>query len=362
MRRDRINDVNIVSQERLPTPETIRRRLPLTPALDQRLFRARQRVRDILDRKDFRLLLIVGPCSIHNMNGALEYARRLKALSQDVGDTLMLIMRVYFEKPRTSLGWKGFINDPFMNDSCRIDEGLYRAREFLLSLAKMGLPAATEALDPITPQYIGDLIAWTAIGARTTESQPHREMASGLSTPVGFKNGTDGNIAVAINAIRAARQPHHFLGITTRGQNAVFHTRGNPYGHIVLRGGRRPNYDAAGVARCERFLRSAALPVNILVDCSHGNSQANPANQPRVLESCVRQIRAGNRSIVGFMIESNLRGGKQTIPEDHSKLIPGVSVTDACLNWAATERILRRTRSQLKDVLPLRTWIPGTAN
>jgi 3-deoxy-7-phosphoheptulonate synthase len=263
-------------------------------------------------------------------------------------------MRVYFEKPRTITGWKGFINDPDLDDSFRIDQGLLRARELLLELADMALPAATEALDPITPQYIGDLITWTAIGARTTESQTHREMASGLSTPVGFKNGTDGSLDVAVNAIRATRHPHHFLGITGEGRSAVFHTGGNRHAHIVLRGGPRPNFGADAVTACEEKLRAAGLPPSILIDCSHGNSGSDPTRQPGVLEDGVKQILAGNRSIIGFMIESNLSGGRQTMPADRAQVKPDVSVTDACVDWSTTEAMLRAARERLKDVLARR--------
>ena len=311
MKSNRINDVNIVSKKLLPTPEDIKKLLPVTPAVKKMIYSFREQIKNILDRKDSRLFAVVGPCSIHSINSALEYARRLKALSDEVEDTMILIMRVYFEKPRTSMGWKGFINDPNMDDSFHIDEGLYRAREFLLKLAGMGLPAGTEALDPITPQYIGDLISWTAIGARTTESQTHREMASGLSTPVGFKNATDGSIETAINALKSALQSQHFLGITERGACAVFHTCGNRYGHVVLRGGAKPNYDSLNIARCEKALSAAGLPKNIAVDCSHGNSQRKPERQSLVLDNLVRQIITGNRSIVGFMVESNMAGGPE---------------------------------------------------
>lgn len=357
MKNNRINDVNIVSKKLLPTPENIKKLLPITPAVEEMIYSSRERIRNILDHKDPRLFAVVGPCSIHSIPSALEYARRLKALSDEIEDTLFLIMRVYFEKPRTSMGWKGFINDPNMDDSFRIAEGLYRAREFLLELAQMDLPAGTEALDPITPQYIGDLISWTAIGARTTESQTHREMASGLSTPVGFKNATDGNIEVAINALRSAFHSQHFLGITEKGKCAVFHTRGNRYGHVVLRGGIKPNYDSSNIAHCEKALSSAGLPGNIVVDCNHGNSEKKPENQARVLDNLVRQIIAGNRSIVGFMVESNLKGGKQSIPEDLSRLKPDVSVTDACVDLVTTEKMLKEAREKLRDILPYRISI-----
>jgi 3-deoxy-7-phosphoheptulonate synthase len=264
-------------------------------------------------------------------------------------------MRVYFEKPRTTVGWKGLINDPFMDDSFHIEKGLFMARELLLNLAETGLPTATEALDPITPQYLSDLITWTAIGARTTESQTHREMASGLSTPVGFKNGTDGSLDVAINALHSVSRGHHFLGINQDGQCAVFHTRGNDYGHVVLRGGGgKPNYDSVSIALCEKELKAADVPVNIAVDCSHGNSSKDPALQPLVVDNCVNQIIEGNTSIVGLMLESNINRGNQPIPEDHSKLKYGVSVTDACMDWATTEKLLRSAHDKLRDILPKR--------
>jgi 3-deoxy-7-phosphoheptulonate synthase len=332
----------------------MKRLLPLSPALEARIYRARETVRRILDRRDPRLFVVVGPCSIHSVEAATDYARRLHALSRDLRDALFIVMRVYFVKARTSIGWKGFIYDPHLDDSFHVEEGLRRARELLLTLAEMGLPVATEAVDAVTPQYIGDLITWTAIGARTTESQTHREMASGLSTPVGFKNATDGNMDAAINALRSAVQPHHFLGITSQGQSAVFHTRGNRYGHVVLRGGARSNYDRTSVARCEAKLRSAGLPVNIMIDCSHRNSNGNPARQPRVLECGLRQMLDGNRSIIGFMIESYLRGGRQDIARDPSQVASDVSVTDACVDWPTTERMLRRAGEKFRNVLSRR--------
>ncbi|MEZ5576710.1 MAG: 3-deoxy-7-phosphoheptulonate synthase, partial [Candidatus Competibacteraceae bacterium] len=318
------------------------------------VFQARETIKRILDRQDPRLFAVVGPCSIHDVVAARDYARRLKALADEVQDTLFLVMRVYFEKPRTTVGWKGLINDPRMDDTFRIDEGLQVARDLLLELAELGLPAGTEALDPIIPQYIHDLIAWTAIGARTTESQTHREIASGLSTPVGFKNGTNGSLEVAINALQSVASPHSFLGINQFGQSAVIRTLGNRYGHMVLRGGDRPNYDSVSIALCEKALRDKKLPVNIVVDCSHANSFKDPAMQPLVMRDCVHQIMEGNRSIVGVMIESNLGAGNQSIPADRSQLKYGVSVTDACVDWATTETMLREAHAKLKGVLPAR--------
>jgi 3-deoxy-7-phosphoheptulonate synthase len=258
-------------------------------------------------------------------------------------------MRVYFEKPRTTIGWKGFINDPEMNDSFRIEEGLQQARRLLLDIAEMGLPADTEALDPIVPQYLSDLITWTAIGARTTESQTHREMASGLSSPVGLKNGTDGSLKIAINALLSVSRPHSFLGIDTSGRCAVVRTRGNRHAHIVLRGGNTPNYDAQSIKLCEQELEANHLPKIIMVDCSHANSSSNYALQPMVLRDCVQQILSGNQSIIGFMLESNLEAGKQPIPADRTQLKYGVSVTDPCIDWRTTEAILREADGKLKE-------------
>ena len=348
--QERLHNINVLSSEILPTPEEIKRRLPLPPESEDFVYRSRGAVRRILDREDPRLFVVVGPCSIHDPAAALEYAERLKALSARVDDTMLLLMRVYFEKPRTTVGWKGLINDPDMDDSFHIEKGICLARELLLRLAELGLPAATEALDPIMPQYLSELVTWTAIGARTTESQTHREMASGLSTPVGFKNGTDGSLTVAINALQSARHPHHFLGITQQGQSAVFRTRGNRYGHIVLRGGGgRTNYDSVSIALCERELEKAGLPASIVVDCSHGNSAKDPSLQPLVAENLGNQILEGNRSIVGLMLESQLNWGSQPIPADRSELRYGVSVTDACIDWDTTERLLLDLHARLRS-------------
>jgi 3-deoxy-7-phosphoheptulonate synthase len=350
---DPVNNVNVLSQELLPTPQQVKAALPLSERARATVLRGRGTVRRILDRQDPRLFVVVGPCSIHDIKAAHEYAARLKQLADEVSDTLCIVMRVYFEKPRTTVGWKGLINDPLMDDSFHIEKGLYLARELLLHIAELGLPTATEALDPITPQYLSDLITWTAIGARTTESQTHREMASGLSTPLGFKNGTDGGLTVAMHALLSAARPHHFLGINQDGQCAVYRTGGNRYGHIVLRGGNgRPNYDSVSIALCEQELERHGLPRNIAVDCSHGNSNKDPALQPLVAENCVNQILEGNRSIVALMLESNLHAGNQAIPADPSRLQYGVSVTDACIDWPSTEKLLRTARTRLKDILP----------
>ncbi|HEC28470.1 MAG TPA: 3-deoxy-7-phosphoheptulonate synthase [Gammaproteobacteria bacterium] len=353
MANKNLANINVSSQDLLPTPEEVKSALPLAGTGASTIQTGRQIVRDILAREDHRLFVVVGPCSIHDLDAAREYAGRLKNLAEKIGDTVYIIMRVYFEKPRTSVGWKGLINDPYMDDSFHIDKGLYMSRQILVELAEMGMPAATEALDPITPQYLSDLITWSAIGARTTESQTHREMASGLSTPVGVKNGTDGNLTVAINALHSVSRPHHFLGINQKGQCAVFHTKGNPDGHIVLRGGGgRPNYDAANIHICEYELKKNKLPTNLVVDCSHGNSMKNYRLQSNVVDNAARQIETGNQSIVGLMLESNLFEGNQPVHDDLSQMKYGVSVTDACIGWEETEQILLDLRNRLKDVLP----------
>jgi len=355
MTEEALNNVNVLAQDLLPTPAQVKAQLPLTDKAMQTVLKGRETIQNILDRKDPRLFVVVGPCSIHDLDAAREYARKLKALADELSDSLYLVMRVYFEKPRTSVGWKGLINDPYMDDSFHIEKGLFMARQLLLELAEMGLPTATEALDPITPQYLSDLITWTAIGARTAESQTHREMSSGLSTPVGFKNGTDGSLDVAINALHSVSRGHHFLGINQDGQCAVFHTRGNAYGHVVLRGGGgKPNYDSVNVAMCEKQLADAGLPQNLVVDCSHGNSMKDHRLQPLVLDNCVNQIMEGNRSIVGAMLESNLLEGNQPVPTDLTQLRYGVSVTDACIDWPTTENVLRDAAAKLHDVLPKR--------
>ncbi|HTD75276.1 MAG TPA: 3-deoxy-7-phosphoheptulonate synthase [Steroidobacteraceae bacterium] len=349
--QDQLQNVNVVSSDLLATPEEVKRRLPLTTKAADTVFKSREAVRAILERRDPRLFVVVGPCSIHDVAAAREYAGRLKELAGRVGSTLLLIMRVYFEKPRTTVGWKGLINDPDLDDSFHIEKGILLARELLLYVAELGLPAGTEALDPIMPQYLSELITWTAIGARTTESQTHREMASGLSTPVGFKNGTDGALAASINALRSVRHPHHFLGITQTGQSAVFRTKGNQHAHIVLRGGGgRVNYDAVSIAVAERELKAAELPATIVVDCSHGNSNKDADLQPLVAENCVTQIVDGNRSIVGLMLESHLKAGSQAIPKDLSKLEYGMSITDPCIDWATTESLLLKLHESLRRV------------
>ena len=324
-----IENVNVIDFDPMPSPEEIHARVPLSPKVANTVMQGREALRNILDRTDKRLFVVVGPCSIHDPVAGLEYARRLKTLADEVSDTLVLVMRVYFEKPRTTTGWKGYINDPDLDDTFLVNKGMEKARCFLRDVAEIGLPAGTEALDPIAPQFLGDLITWTAIGARTTESQTHREISSGLSTPVGFKNGTNGDVGIAVNAILSASRPHSFLGINGQGRTSIVRTRGNPYGHIVLRGGDgRPNYDTVSVSMAEEALKKAKLAANIVVDCSHANSAKNPELQPLVIADLVHQVRLGNRSLVGMMIESNLEAGNQPIPADLSQLKYVCSVTD----------------------------------
>jgi 3-deoxy-7-phosphoheptulonate synthase len=352
--RSTTENLNVAGLEDMPSPEEIKRELPAGAAASATVIDGRAQLTRILERCDARLFVVVGPCSIHDPAAALDYAQRLHALAREVSDTLLLVMRVYFEKPRTTTGWKGYINDPAMDDSFRIGEGMRRARGLLLQLAELGLPTASEALDPLSPQYLADLISWYAIGARTTESQTHREMASGLSTPVGFKNGTDGSIDVAVNAIKSAQTPHSFLGINGEGRTAIVRTRGNRLGHVVLRGGAgRPNYDTVSVRLAEAALAKAQLAPNLVIDCSHANSMKDPSLQPLVFMDCVHQIKEGNRSIVGLMLESHLHAGNQPI-DDPAKLKYGVSVTDACIDWETTRDLLKRAHAQLRDALPAR--------
>lgn len=347
-------NTNIERWERIATPRELYSQLPSTPRSGQTVEAGRETIKRILDKQDGRLLAIVGPCSIHDLKAATEYAQRLHGLAGELRESLFVVMRVYFEKPRTSLGWKGFINDPNLNGTFLINEGLRRAREFLIAVAELGLPAATEALDVMIPQYIGDLISWSAIGARTTESQIHRELASGLSTPVGFKNATDGSIEAAINAMRAALEPHHFLGVTDDALPAIFTTTGNSYPHVVLRGGRHPNHDRETIARCEQALAAAGLRQAIMVDCSHGNSAKDYRRQGAVLRDVLEQIEGGNRSLIGFMLESHLEAGRQPLGDDPRALAYGVSITDACLGWQETEALLREAAARHAAVLARR--------
>lgn len=352
---EQVEDINIAAVQALITPAQLKAEMPLSDRAREIVLSGRQTVRDILDGRDNRLFMVVGPCSIHDPVAAHDYADRLKALSDKVKDTIFIVMRVYFEKPRTTVGWKGLINDPDMNDSFDIEKGLHVGRKLLLELNEKGLPCATEALDPNSPQYLQDLISWSAIGARTTESQTHREMSSGLSSPVGFKNGTDGGMTVAVNAMQAVQSGHSFLGLNSDGQVAIIRTNGNPYAHVVLRGGNgKPNYDASAVAQTEVALAKAKVSGKIMIDASHANSNKDPFLQPLVLENITQQILDGNKSIVGLMVESHLKGGRQDIPNDLNQLVYGQSVTDGCIDWETTERTLLQMHEALKDVLPSR--------
>lgn len=354
----KLSNVNIVSESVLVTPRELREAMPRSEAATATVDSARSTVEAILDRRDPRLLVVAGPCSIHDLDAAKDYAKRLKTLHDRHSDSLYIVMRVYFEKPRTTVGWKGFINDPDLNDSFDIDKGLRQARELLIWLAELGLPAGTEALDPISPQYLSDLFSWTAIGARTSESQTHREMSSGLSTPVGFKNGTDGSLDIAINAMKSASSPHRFLGINNDGQVTRLETRGNSFGHVILRGGAEPNYDAKNVAIAEQELAKAKLAANLVIDCSHANSHKNFEFQPRVADDVCKQIAAGNRSIIGVMLESHINSGNQKLGADPKSLDYGVSITDECIDWPTTEKMMADMSGKLSE--PLRER-PGLA-
>ena len=337
----KLDNVNIDNQEILITPEELKRQLPATEEVKRGISQNREIVRSIIDGTDKRLLLVVGPCSIHNPREAIDYAERLKALSESVNDKLFIVMRAYFEKPRSTVGWKGLINDPHLDDSFKIAEGLAMARKLLLEISKLGLPMANEALDPITPQYLQELFSWTAIGARTSESQTHREMASGLSCPVGFKNGTDGSLDVALNALQSVKSPHRFLGISPDGKVSIVTTKGNAHAHVVLRGGTNgPNYYPENIAVCEEELESIGATQAIMVDCSHANSNKDHTKQGSVLEAVAEQISVGNKSIRGVMLESNLNPGNQKV-DSSQELQYGVSITDACIGWEETERLLR---------------------
>jgi 3-deoxy-7-phosphoheptulonate synthase len=355
MKNNAIHDINIESQSLLITPQELKQEIPASALAYEQVAQSRQTIKDILDGKDKRLFVVVGPCSIHDPNAALDYATRLKALADELSDTLYIVMRVYFEKPRTTVGWKGLINDPHLNDSFQIEDGLRLGRRLLLDILESGLPTATEALDPISPQYLQDLISWSAIGARTTESQTHREMASGLSGPVGFKNGTDGGVEVATNAIKSATKPHRFLGLSNDGRVSVVTTRGNAHAHVVLRGGSAgPNYDSVSVGSVEEALKQATIPLNIMIDCSHANSNKDPEQQVNVLNSVANQINAGNTSIVGLMIESHINPGQQSLKGDPKALAYGVSITDGCIGWETTERALHELRQSIRAKLAVR--------
>ncbi|GAA5192394.1 3-deoxy-7-phosphoheptulonate synthase [Ferrimonas gelatinilytica] len=362
MHKDSINNIHIDSERVLITPAQLQQRLPLSESARRYILDARRQVADIVHKRDHRLLIIAGPCSIHDIDAAKEYARRLKALHDELGEQFYVLMRVYFEKPRTTVGWKGLINDPDMDGSFNIEKGLSQARELLIWLAELELPVATEALDPISPQYLGELFAWSAIGARTTESQTHREMASGLSMPVGFKNGTDGKLDVAINALQAASHRHRFMGINPDGQVALMTTQGNPDGHVILRGGKQPNYDSVNVALSEEALHRAGLNARLVVDCSHGNSSKDHARQPLVAQNVFHQIMDGNTSIIGLMLESHLNEGSQSSLGGLSELKYGVSITDKCIDWSTTESLLRVGAQALAAKLPQRFKPQGEAS
>jgi len=341
------HDIHVKEFVPLISPNSLKDELPLTKKSYQTVVEGREAIQKILSREDPRLLVIVGPCSIHDEKAALEYAQRLFALQEKVRDRIYLVMRVYFEKPRTNIGWKGLINDPCLDGSCDIVTGLRKARQLLLQITEMGLPTATEMLDPITPQYIAGLVCWAAIGARTIESQTHREMASGLSMPVGFKNCTDGGLATAMNAMIAAGSPQSFLGIDQNGQTSVVHTIGNPHTHLVLRGGRRPNYDSVSVGEALSLLREKGLPEAIMVDCSHANSRKKHRAQAIVWQDVINQRIDGNDALIGLMLESNLYEGNQKNKVDLSAMQYGVSITDACISWETTEHLIMSAHEQL---------------
>ena len=344
----RTSDLNVVETRALPSPAALLAELPKSDDQAAFIAQSRENIHRLIFTDDRRFLLIIGPCSIHDPQAVREYARRLAALASEVSDRVMIVMRVYFEKPRTTVGWKGLVMDPHLDGTNDIATGLRMGREFLRAVLDLGLPTATEFLDPITPQYVADLVCWGAIGARTTESQTHRQMASGLSMPLGFKNGTDGSIQTAINAVKAASQPQTFLGINLEGAASAVVTRGNPNCHLVLRGGSAgPNFAPEHIARTEAILAKAGLPKSILVDASHDNSLKQPERQPEVVQALLAQITAGNTSIMGAMVESNLGAGNQPFPQAKDKLVYGVSITDGCIDWAATEKLVRDIHATL---------------
>ena len=341
-------DLNVSETIQLRPPRSLKEQIPTTERSNQVVVEGRNIIQKILRHEDERLLVVVGPCSIHDPKGAIEYAQRLVKLHEELKDKLYIVMRVYFEKPRTTVGWKGLINDPHLDDSYDIQTGLELARKLLLEVTELGLPAATEFLDSIVPQYIGDLVSWAAIGARTTESQTHRQMASGLSMPVGFKNATDGSMQIALDAMQAAQAPHSFLGIDQDGITSIVRTKGNRDGHIVLRGGRaRTNYDADSIAEAVAALEKAGQIASLMVDCSHANSNKQPAKQEEVAQSVIQQRVGGTKALTGLMVESNLFAGNQSVPKNLADLKYGVSITDACVDWETTERMLRHAHSQL---------------
>jgi len=349
-----IDNLHIIGYDELPTPGDLKDEFPLEGSALKTVKTGHRAVKNILSRKDPRLMLVVGPCSIHNPEEALEYARLLKPLADELANDLLILMRVYFEKPRTSIGWEGLIYDPHLDGSHRIDNGIRIGRKLMVDIAEIGLPIAIEALDLISPQYLQDLVSWTAIGARTTESPTHRKLASGISSAIGFKNDIHGDIMVAINAIRSASANHSFISVTEEGKVAVFRTEGNPDCHVILRGGKSPNYDKDSVRICEEKLHKAGHEQNIMIDCSHGNSQKDPARQLLVLKEVVEQVKQGNRSIIGLMLESNLKEGNQPIPDNLEEIRPGISVTDACISWPTTEAAVREFAAAVSPALKFR--------
>jgi 3-deoxy-7-phosphoheptulonate synthase len=344
---NRIHNKNIESETVITSPIELKKTIPVSDKGKENILTSRKTVDNIFSGKDERLMVIVGPCSIHDIGAAKEYALKLKSLQEEVKESVYLVMRVYFEKPRTTVGWKGLISDPDMDNSLDVEKGLRQGREFLAWLADEGIPSATEALNPITPQYLGDLISWCAIGARTTESQTHREMSSGLSMTVGFKNGTDGNLNMAINAIKACSSPQSFLGINDEGQISTFKAMGNKSSHIVLRGGAKPNYNKDDIIECENLLKENGLAARIMIDCSHDNSNQDYRNQGKVIEDITNQIAAGNKSIFGLMLESNLFSGKQKILDKKEEMQYGVSVTDGCIDWLETHKVIKQLAIKL---------------
>jgi 3-deoxy-7-phosphoheptulonate synthase len=346
-----LNDIHVNEEHVLITPEQLREELPLKDPGRAFVKSARKTIADIIHKKDPRLLVISGPCSVHDVDGAKEYARELKKLHDTYQDTIYVVMRVYFEKPRTTVGWKGLINDPHMDGTFDVESGLRKARELLIYLTELGLPLATEALDPISPQYLAELFSWSAIGARTTESQTHREMASGLSMPIGFKNGTNGSLDVAINALQSAASSHRFMGINRQGQVSLIKTSGNPDGHVILRGGKQPNYDSVNISECEQVLAKHGLEPGIVVDCSHGNSNKDYRRQPLVATNVFNQIIEGNKSIIGIMLESNIKAGNQSSELAIADMEYGVSVTDACIDLDSTKTLLAQANEMLSEVL-----------
>ena len=343
------DDLRIIGMHELTPPVELHREFPLNETATETVYNARQEAHRILHGEDDRLLVVVGPCSIHDVDAAMEYAARLQPLRDELQDQLHIIMRVYFEKPRTTIGWKGLINDPDMDNSFHINKGLRMARKLLLDLNNQGMPAATEYLHLISPQYVADLVSWAAIGARTTESQAHRELASGVSCPIGFKNGTYGNLNIAIDAIGASSRPHHFLSVTKEGHTAIFATKGNEDCHVILRGGQEPNYDATSVAAAVAALEKAKLPPYLMVDFSHANSYKDYRRQPEVATNVAEQLAAGSKAITGVMIESNLVEGNQKADgKQREELVYGQSITDACINFDTTEAVLRQLAEAVK--------------